>query len=213
MQITMTAEAQITDYLELLSSKAPVPGGGGASALAGALGDSLGQMVVHLTLGKKRYAQAEQDMLNYERELKRLQQEFLMLADKDAEVFAPLAECYRLPSSTEEEKAYKETVMEELLLQASFVPLEIMEKAAEMLGILKELAEKGSVMAISDVGVGVQFARTAILGAVMNVYINTRSMKDRTKAEELNREAKRLTKEGTAFADQIYEKIVKQLQG
>ena len=67
----MTAEAQIKDYLELLSSKAPVPGGGGASALAGALGDSLGQMVVHLTLGKKRYAQAEQDMLNYERELDR----------------------------------------------------------------------------------------------------------------------------------------------
>ena len=209
----MTAEAQIKDYLELLSSKAPVPGGGGASALAGALGDSLGQMVVHLTLGKKRYAQAEQDMLNYERELKRLQQEFLMLADKDAEVFAPLAECYGLPSSTEEERAYKEKVMEERLVQASCVPLEIMEKAAEMLGILKELAEKGSVMAVSDVGVGVQFVRTAILGAVMNVYINTRSMKDRKRAEELNREAKRLTKEGTDAADQIYEKIVKQLQG
>ena len=209
----MTAEAQIKDYLELLSSKAPVPGGGGASALAGALGDSLGQMVVHLTLGKKRYAQAEQDMLNYERELKRLQQEFLMLADKDAEVFAPLAECYRLPSSMEEEKAYKEKVMEERLVQASYVPLEIMGKAAEMLGILKELAEKGSVMAVSDVGVGVQFARTAILGAVMNVYINTRSMKDRKRAEELNREAKRLTKEGTDAADRIYEKIVKQLQG
>lgn len=209
----MTAEAQIKDYLELLSSKAPVPGGGGASALAGALGDSLGQMVVHLTLGKKKYAQAEQDMLNYERELKRLQQEFLMLADKDAEVFAPLAECYRLPSATEEEKAYKEKVMEERLVQASCVPLEIMEKAAEMLGILKELAEKGSVMAVSDVGVSVQFARTAILGAVMNVYINTRSMKDRKRAEELNREAQRLTKEGTDAADQIYETIVKQLQG
>lgn len=209
----MTAEAQIKDYLELLSSKAPIPGGGGASALAGALGDSLGQMVVHLTLGKKKYAQAEQDMLNYERELKRLQQEFLMLADKDAEVFAPLAECYRLPSATEEEKAYKEKVMEERLVQASCVPLEIMEKAAEMLGILKELAEKGSVMAVSDVGVSVQFARTAILGAVMNVYINTRSMKDRKRAEELNREAQRLTKEGTDAADQIYETIVKQLQG
>ena len=79
--------------------------------------------------------------------------------------------------------------------------------------LAKELAEKGSVMAVSDVGVGVQFVRTAILGAVMNVYINTRSMKDRKRAEELNREAKRLTKEGTDAADQIYEKIVKQLQG
>ena len=213
MQITMTAEAQIKDYLEILSSKAPIPGGGGASALAGALGDSLGQMVVHLTLGKKKYAQAEHDMLEYESRLEVLQREFLILADRDAEVFAPLAECYRLPSSTEEEKAYKERVMEERLIQASYVPLEIMEKAVEMLGILKELSDKGSVMAVSDVGVGVQFARTAILGAVMNVYINTRSMKDRRRAEELNKEAERLTQKGTAFADLIYEKIVKQLRG
>ena len=87
----MTAEAQIKDYLEILSSKAPIPGGGGASALAGALGDSLGQMVVHLTLGKKKYAQAEQDMLEYESRLEALQREFLILADRDAEVFAPLA--------------------------------------------------------------------------------------------------------------------------
>ncbi len=208
----MTAEAQIKDYLEILSSKAPIPGGGGASALAGALGDSLGQMVVHLTLGKKKYAQAEQDMLEYESRLEALQREFLILADRDAEVFAPLAECYRLPSSTEEERAYKEKIMEKRLIQASYVPLEIMEKAVEMLGILKELSDKGSVMAVSDVGVGVQFARTAILGAVMNVYINTRSMKDRKRAEEMNREAERLTQEGTAFADSIYEKIVKQLR-
>ena len=208
----MTAEAQIKDYLELLSSKAPVPGGGGASALAGALGDSLGQMVVHLTLGKKRYAQAEQDMLNYERELKRLQQEFLMLADKDAEVFAPLAQCYSLPSATPEEKAYKEKVMEERLLDASCVPLEIMERAVEMLDILEVLGEKGSRLAISDVGVGVQFIRTAVLGAVMNVYINTKSMKNREKAEEMNEKAERLIKEGTEAADRIYQKVLEQLR-
>ena len=208
----MTAEAQIKDYLELLSSKAPVPGGGGASALAGALGDSLGQMVVHLTLGKKRYAQAEQDMLNYERELKRLQQEFLMLADKDAEVFAPLAQCYSLPSATPEEKAYKEKVMEERLLDASCVPLEIMERAVEMLDILEVLGEKGSRLAISDVGVGVQFIRTAVLGAVMNVYINTKSMKNRDKAEDLNARAERLIEEGTARADRIYAGVLEQLK-
>lgn len=201
------------DYLEALSSKAPVPGGGGASALGGALGDALGQMVVHLTLGKKKYAAVQEEMERIENRLKELQTQFIYLADRDAEVFAPLAECYRLPSSTEEEREHKEKVMEERLIQASYVPLEIMEKAVEMLGILKELSDKGSVMAVSDVGVGVQFARTAILGAVMNVYINTRSMKDRRRAEELNKEAERLTQEGTAFADLIYEKIVKQLRG
>ena len=210
---TMTGEAQISEYLDILSSKAPVPGGGGASALAGALGDSLGQMEVHLTLGKKKYAQVQDEMLEYESHLKRLQEEFLVLADRDAEVFAPLAECYRLLDVTEEEKAYKEKIMEERLRNASFVPLEIMEKAVEMLGILEELLYKGSVMAVSDVGVGVQFARTALLGAVMNVYINTRSMKNRQKAEELNGEAERLAKEGTLQADRIYENVLKKLRG
>ena len=210
---TMTGEAQISEYLDILSSKAPVPGGGGASALAGALGDSLGQMVVHLTRGKKKYAQVQDEMLEYESHLKRLQEEFLVLADRDAEVFAPLAECYRLLDVTEEEKAYKEKIMEERLRNASFVPLEIMEKAVEMLGILEELSYKGSVMAVSDVGVGVQFARTALLGAVMNVYINTRSMKNRQKAEELNGEAERLAKEGTLRADRIYENVLKKLRG
>ena len=152
-------------------------------------------------------------MLEYESHLKRLQEEFLVLADRDAEVFAPLAECYRLLDVTEEEKAYKEKIMEERLRNASFVPLEIMEKAVEMLGILEELSYKGSVMAVSDVGVGVQFARTALLGAVMNVYINTRSMKNRQKAEELNGEAERLAKEGTLQADRIYENVLNKLRG
>ena len=210
----MTAEAQIKDYLELLSSKAPVPGGGGASALAGALGDSLGQMVVHLTLGKKRYAQAEQDMLNYERELKRLQQEFLMLADKDAEVFAPLAAAYGMPSSTKEEQEEKQGVMEERLLAASLVPLQMMEKIMrQCMDILGLLEEKGSKMAVSDVGVAAQMARAALNGAVMNVYINTKSMKNRDKAEELNDKAEKLIEAGTKQADEIYSRVLNKLRG
>ena len=209
----MTAEAQIKDYLELLSSKAPVPGGGGASALAGALGDSLGQMVVHLTLGKKRYAQAEQDMLNYERELKRLQQEFLMMADKDAEVFAPLAAAYGMPSATKEEQEEKQGVMEERLLAASLVPLQMMEKTSAVLDILGLLEEKGSKMAVSDVGVAAQMARAALNGAVMNVYINTKSMKNRDKAEELNDKAEKLIEAGTKQADEIYSRVLNKLRG
>ena len=167
----MTEEKKICEYLEVLSSKAPVPGGGGASALAGALGNALGQMVVNLTVGKKKYAEVEEEMQEYLEHLKTMQQEFLHLSDRDAEVFAPLAECYRLSSATPEEKEHKETVMEEKLLDASMVPVEIMEKALELLEILDVLADKGSRMAVSDVGVAVQFTRTALLGAVMNVYI------------------------------------------
>lgn len=207
----MTEEKKICEYLEVLSSKAPVPGGGGASALAGALGNALGQMVVNLTVGKKKYAEVEEEMQEYLEHLKTMQQEFLHLSDRDAEVFAPLAECYRLPSATPEEKEHKETVMEEKLLDASMVPVEIMEKALELLEILDVLADKGSRMAVSDVGVAVQFTRTALLGAVMNVYINTKSMKNREKAEEINQNAKRMIKIGISQADEIYEKVLAQL--
>ena len=207
----MTEEKKICEYLEVLSSKAPVPGGGGASALAGALGNALGQMVVNLTVGKKKYAEVEEEMQEYLERLKTMQQEFLHLSDRDAEEFAPLAECYRLSSATPEEKEHKETVMEEKLLDASMVPVEIMEKALELLEILDVLADKGSRMAVSDVGVAVQFTRTALLGAVMNVYINTKSMKNREKAEEINQGAKRMIKIGTSQADEIYEKVLAQL--
>ena len=207
----MTEEKKICEYLEVLSSKAPVPGGGGASALAGALGNALGQMVVNLTVGKKKYAEVEEEMQEYLERLKTMQQEFLHLSDRDAEVFAPLAECYRLPSATLEEKEHKDAVMEEKLLDASMVPVEIMEKALELLEILDVLADKGSRMAVSDVGVAVQFTRTALLGAVMNVYINTKSMKNREKAEEINQKAKRMIKIGTSQADEIYEKVLAQL--
>lgn len=208
----MVESMTIQGFLDVLSSKEPVPGGGGASALAGALGNALGQMVANLTIGKKKYAQAEDEIKELAERMKGIQGQFTALADQDAKVFAPLAKCYSLPSGTEEEKAYKAEVMEARLLDASLVPMEIMEKAAEMLEIMDILADKGSRMAVSDVGVGVQFIRTALLGAVMNVYINTKSMKNREKAEEMNEKAERLIREGTEAADRIYQKVLEQLR-
>ena len=208
----MVESMTIQEFLDVLSSKEPVPGGGGASALAGALGNALGQMVANLTIGKKKYAQVEEEIKELAERMKGIKGQFTALADQDAKVFAPLAKCYSLPSGTEEEKAYKAEVMEARLLDASLVPMEIMEKASEMLEIMDILADKGSRMAVSDVGVGVQFIRTALLGAVMNVYINTKSMKNREKAEEMNEKAERLIKEGTEAADRIYQKVLEQLR-
>ena len=208
----MVKEQTIGAFLAQLSSKAPVPGGGGASAIGGAMGNALGQMVANLTVGKKKYAQAEDEILLLKERMEALQEDFAYLADRDGEVFAPLAAAYGLPGCTEEEKAYKAAVMEENLLAASLVPVDMMKKAMEMLDILEALAEKGSRMAVSDVGVGVQFTRAALLGAVMNVYINTKSMKNREKAEELNRYADKLVDEGTKKADRIYEAVLKGLR-
>lgn len=208
----MTKEQTIEQYLEVLSSKQPVPGGGGASALSGALGSALGLMVGNLTVGKKKYAAVEEEVRDFMAELTTLQREFLRLADEDAAAFAPLAAAYALPAGTEEEKASKDRIMEGNLLSASLVPLRTMEATVKMLGILEELEQKGSVMAVSDVGVAVQFARAALAGAVMNVYINTKSMKNRDKAKELNEEACHMLTSGLARADEIYGRVLERLK-
>ena len=207
----MIKEQVIQDFLDVLSSKEPVPGGGGASALCGAVGNALGQMVANLTVGKKKYAEAEPEVKEHLEKMVKLQAEFTALADDDAKVFAPLAKAYSLPSETEEQKAYKAEVMETNLLAASAVPLQIMEKSMQMLTILERLADIGSRMAVSDVGVAVQSTRAALLGAAMNVYINTKSMKDRNKAEELNNSANKMIEEGSRQADRIYDKVLKAL--
>lgn len=198
-------------WVDTLASKAPVPGGGGASALGGALGAALGQMVANLTVGKKRYEDVEEEMQQSLFALNILQMELMALADKDAEVFAPLAAAYGLPKETEEQRAEKERIMEENLLAASLVPIQMMEKTSAVLDVLELLEEKGSRMAVSDVGVAVQFARAALNGAVMNVYINTKSMKNREKAEELNVKAGKMIEKGTKQADQIYGKVLARL--
>lgn len=208
----MVKDRRVGEWVDALASKAPVPGGGGASALGGALGAALGQMVVHLTIGKKRYADVEEEMEKNLTELNRLGEEFLRLADRDGEVFAPLAEAYSMPSETREQREEKERVMEERLLAASLVPLEMMEKALLVINILEFLGEKGSRMAISDVGVAAQFAKAALTGAAMNVYINTKAMKNREKAEELNRKAEWLIEAGKQRGDAVYEKVLEQLR-
>lgn len=203
----MIKEMVTGDFLEELSSKKPTPGGGGAAALGGAAGAALGQMVINLTLGKKKYADVEEEMKALLEKLEVLKVEFLHLADEDARVFAPLAAAYGLPGTTDEEKKYKAEVLEGHLLTASLVPIHVMEDALKAIDIMDILADKGSRMAVSDVGVGVQFIRAALTGAVMNVWINTKSMKNREKAEELNGYADEMMQKGTALADAVYRKV------
>ena len=207
----MIKEQKIEIFLEALSSKQPTPGGGGASSLGGALAVALGLMVGNLTVGKKKYADVEEEVILMIEKLTSMQAEMVHLSDEDARVFAPLAAAYGLPSGTEEEKLYKQAVMEENLLEASLVPLRVMELSVEILGILRELEQKGSVMAISDVGVAVQFIRTALTGAVMNIYINTKSMKDREKAREVDNQAIGFLSEGVVLADNIYMNVLQRL--
>lgn len=208
----MMENMKIQELLEVLSSKQPTPGGGGGSALAGALGTALGLMVGNLTVGKKKYAAVEEEVKAAMSKLAAMQRYFMDLADSDASVFAPLAAAYSLPTGTEEEKTRKAEVMERCLMDATRVPLDIMEQGVKALEVLEGLEQKGSVMAVSDVGVAAQLLRTAVTGAAMNVYINTKSMKKRFIADEFNQRAARFMRQGVEQADRIYEKVLKRIE-
>ena len=202
-----TMDLSCRDFTEALASASPTPGGGGAAALAGALGTALGAMVGNLTTGKKKYAPVQEDIERMLSEARRLQAVLLDLVDKDAEAFRPLAEAYRLPSGTEEEQVHKEAVMEEALTAACRPPLAIMHGVVEALSLQEEMCEKGSVMALSDVGAGAALLQGALKAASLNIYINAGSMKNRERAQALLFETEDLLCGGESLAQKIFDEV------
>lgn len=201
-------ELSCSEFVDVLASKAPVPGGGGASALVGALGMALGSMVGSLTVGKKKYADVEEDIIALKAKADRIQAEFLELVQKDAECFEPLSKAYSMPKTTPEEIEDKDRVMEIVLKDACDVPLEIMRKCCEAIEVIEEFAVKGSVIAISDAGVAASFAGAALKGASLNVFINTKSMKNRKLAENYNFQANEMIKVYGGRADMIFAQVM-----
>lgn len=199
------------EFVEVLASKAPVPGGGGASALVGAIGTALGNMVGSLTVGKKKYAGVEKDVIELKNRADALQKDLLLLVEKDAEVFEPLSAAYRMPKDTEEQRAEKEAVMEKCLINACEVPLEIMKKACEGIELAGGFAEKGSRLALSDAGVSAACLRAALKGASLNVFINTSAMKDRAAAEQYEREANEMLEKYGPMAEKIFDSVKERL--
>ena len=204
----MMAEQNMQEFIEVLSSKAAVPGGGGACAYVAAAGTALGAMVANLTTGKKKYAQYQEEIEELLSKAEQLSKELMTYMDKDAESFEPLSKAYGLPKDTKEQQEYKEAVMEKALKEASLTPVALMEKILEALKILERLSVVGSRLAISDVGAGVQLCKAALNGASLNVFINTKLMKDTETAEELNTRTDALLIEGNELADRIYEEVV-----
>lgn len=205
-------EKKATEFLEELSSSAPFPGGGGAAAVTGALAAALGLMVANLTVGKKKYAAVETEIQNAKDTLTLLRDRLVQLTDEDAVGFEPLAKAYRLPKETEEERTYKAKIMEEALYQACLVPVEIMETVLEVMRCLTVVGEKGSVMAISDAAGGIVLAQSALEGAALNIFINTKSMNQRGLAEELNQRADAMIAEGDVLKEQLYCKVMEKLR-
>ena len=199
----------VTAFTEELASPAPVPGGGGASALAGAIGISLGDMVGELTTGKKKYADVEEDIRSLVERAQALRVRLLEFVDGDAEAFAPLAKAYSIPRDDPD----RDTVMESALRTACSVPMDILRACAEAVDIIEEFAAKGSRLAVSDAGCGAILCKAAMQAASLNIYINTKSMKDRACARALEAEADGLLARYTLKADEIYTSVLNGIRG
>lgn len=197
-----------TEFVDALASKAAVPGGGGASALVGAIGTALGNMVGSLTVGKKKYADVEADIIALQAQATALQNELLHLVDQDAVVFEPLSKAYGIPK----DDPNRESIMEAALKDACSVPMDIMRACAKSIDVIAEFAAKGSALAISDAGVGVAFAKAALMGASLNVFINTKSMTDKAYASTIENEADGLLNKYCALADKIYQSVISRLR-
>lgn len=212
MQEKLT-EKSCVDFVAVLATKAPVPGGGGAAALVGAIGTALGNMVGSLTVGKKKYADVESEVLTLKARSDELQGKLLAMVEKDAEAFEPLAKAYGLPKDTEEQRAEKARVMEQVLRQAAQTPVEIMELCAESLSVIERFSQIGSRLALSDAGCAAACCRAALDAASLNVFINTKAMTDRPFADKLNRKTEALLETGDAKADAIFSAVRNHLRG
>ena len=208
----MMRKNSIEEFAGSLSSAKPVPGGGGACAAAGAFAAALGMMVANLTVGKKRYADVEEEMKEILIRLGALRDQLLELIDKDAEAFEPLSRAYGLPRETPDQREEKERVLEAALYEASMVPLEIMERILKAMEDLEILSKKGSRIVISDAGVGVLFAQAALDGASLNVFINTKLMKDRGRAQRIDEKAEDLIRQGQEYKERIYSAVMLQIR-
>lgn len=199
---------QISSFNKMLASKAPVPGGGGASALAASLGAALGSMVANLTLGKKKYAQYEEELSAIMTELEELRLSCEKLMEEDALAFEPLSRAYSIPK----DDPNRAEEMERCLHLAAQPPVELLRLACRGILIHERLEKIGSVLAISDVGTGVIMFWAALYGAAMNVRVNTKLMTDRVYAEKLNSEVDELMSEHWKIAERVYENVWERLK-
>ena len=190
-------------FVEVLASDAPTPGGGGAAALVGAIGTALGNMVGSLTVGKKKYADVQDEIIALKAKCDALQTELLNQVEADEVNFLPLAKAYGIPK----DDPNRDKIMEEATIIACSTPMKIMELCCEAIDCIAVFAAKGSRLAVSDAGCGAVCCKAALQAASLNVFINTKSLKNRDVAEDMNRHANLMLNKYCQLADEIFDEV------
>ena len=190
-------------FVEVLASDAPAPGGGGAAALVGAIGTALGNMVGSLTVGKKKYADVQDEIITQKAKCDALQTELLNQVEAAEVNFLPLAKAYGIPK----DDPNRDAIMEEATIIACSTPMKIMELCCEAIDYIAVFAAKGSRLAVSDAGCGAVCCKAALQAASLNVFINTKTLKNREVAEDMNRKANLMLNKYGDLADDIFNTV------
>lgn len=201
----------IAQFLDALASSAPAPGGGSAAALSGALGAALVSMVCNLTLGKKKYADVQDDIAALVKQSEELRYRLQALLEADVKVYTGVSKAYKMPRKTPEEKAARSAAIQEALKDAAKVPMEVAEACAQVLDLCTPAAEIGNVNVVSDAGVAALMAEAGLRSAALNVIININAIKDVTFSDAMRDELNLLLEGRPALKDQIYDLVVAKL--
>ena len=188
----MLTELTVKGLLAEAAGDAPVPGGGSISALNGAIAAALAEMVANLTIGKKKYADVQDEMAEIAKSAAALQKELVLDVDRDSEAYDGVSQAFKLPKETDEEKAIRSAAIQENTKKAALVPMEVARRASALLPTIEAVVARGNQNAVTDGCVAMMCARVAVVGALFNVRINLTSIKDEEFVARLREEADRL---------------------
>ncbi len=185
----------VKGLLDVTAGKDPVPGGGSISALSGAISAALTEMVAGLTIGKKKYAEVEEQMKQLVERVQKIRQQLVLDVDRDSEAYNVVFAAFQMPKDTEEEKAARSAQIQEATKIAANVPMEVARRVYSLLSDIEEVVANGNQNAVTDGCVAMMSARNAIIGALFNVRINLTSIKDEQYVADMTAEADRLERE------------------
>lgn len=208
----MLVDSTLKQFLDKVAANEPIPGGGSVAALNGAIAASLTAMVANLTIGKKGYEELGNLMKQYVETANRTKEEFLLDVDRDSDAYNQVFACFKMPKDTDEEKAARSAAIQEATKHAAIVPMKVARLAYQLIGVITEVAKKGNQNAITDACVAMMSARSAVLGALMNVRINLSSLKDKELVKKLSHEADQLEQLTNMKEKDLLDKVNEELR-
>lgn len=193
----------LSDFADETASESPAPGGGSISAYIGSLGISLATMVANLSSHKKGWDERWEEFSNWAEKGEQYKTELLRLVDADTQAFNQIMNAFGLPKSTDDEKAIRSKAIQDATRNAIEIPFKVMQTAYSSMEVIKAMAETGNPNSVSDAGVGALCARSAVMGAFMNVRINAADYEDKAYVNDIITKGKEIENKTIALEKEI----------